>query len=171
MTNAPLPLLAITAYSGTGKTTLLKALIPTLAAMGIRCGLIKHSHHNVDVDTPGKDSYELRKAGAAQTIVACDQRWALMTETPERAVSLPELVNKFNPELIDLVLLEGFKQEAVPKIALYRAAVGRPLADLLDEYAIAIATDEALDVDIPVLNINDCPQIAEFIRTWLADKR
>lgn len=171
MTHAPLPLLAITAYSGTGKTTLLKKLIPMLAEMGIRCGLIKHSHHDVDVDTPGKDSYELRKAGAAQTIVACDQRWALMTETPKRAVSLPDLVNKFDPKLIDLVLLEGFKQEPVAKIALYRAAVGRPLEGLLDEHAIALATDEALDVDIPILNINDCLQIAEFIRTWLAAKR
>ncbi|GKX60016.1 molybdopterin-guanine dinucleotide biosynthesis protein MobB [Leminorella grimontii] len=171
MINAPLPLLAITAYSGTGKTTLLKKLIPMLADMGIRCGLIKHSHHDVDVDTPGKDSYELRKAGAVQTIVACDQRWALMTETPQRAVNLPELVGKFDPLLIDLVLLEGFKQEPVPKIALYRAAVGRPLDDLLDEYAIALATDEALDVGIPILNINDCSQVAEFIRAWLAAKR
>ncbi|SQI44195.1 Molybdopterin-guanine dinucleotide biosynthesis protein B [Leminorella richardii] len=171
MTNYAIPLLAITAYSGTGKTTLLKQLIPTLAAMGIRCGLIKHSHHNVDVDTPGKDSYELRKAGAAQTIVACDRRWALMTETPTRPVSLSELVSQFDPERIDIVLLEGFKQEPVPKIALYRAAVGRPLEDLLDEHAIALATDETLEVAIPLLDINASAQIAEFIRDWLASQR
>ena len=82
-----IPLLAIAAWSGTGKTTLLKKLIPELRARGIRPGLIKHTHHNMDVDKPGKDSYELRKAGAAQTLVASQQRWALMVETPEE----PEL--------------------------------------------------------------------------------
>ena len=82
-----IPLLAIAAWSGTGKTTLLKRLIPELCALGLRPGLIKHTHHDMDVDKPGKDSYELRKAGAAQTIVASEQRWALMTETPEK----PEL--------------------------------------------------------------------------------
>ncbi|GCI69786.1 molybdopterin-guanine dinucleotide biosynthesis protein B [Escherichia coli] len=78
-----IPLLAFAAWSGTGKTTLLKQLIPALCARGIRPGLIKHTHHDMDVDKPGKDSYELRKAGAAQTIVASQQRWALMTETPD----------------------------------------------------------------------------------------
>ena len=70
-----IPLLAFAAWSGTGKTTLLKKLIPALCARGIRPGLIKHTHHDMDVDKPGKDSYELRKAGAAQTIVASQQRW------------------------------------------------------------------------------------------------
>ena len=79
-----IPLLGIAAYSGTGKTTLLKKLIPQLNARGIRIALIKHTHHDMDVDTPGKDSYELRKAGAEQTLVASDKRWALMTETPEQ---------------------------------------------------------------------------------------
>lgn len=74
-----IPLLAIAAWSGTGKTTLLKKLIPALCEHGIRPGLIKHTHHDMDVDKPGKDSYELRKAGAAQTLVASQQRWALMT--------------------------------------------------------------------------------------------
>ena len=78
-----IPLLAFAAWSGTGKTTLLKKLIPALCARWIRPGLIKHTHHDMDVDKPGKDSDELRKAGAAQTIVASQQRWALMTETPD----------------------------------------------------------------------------------------
>ncbi len=82
MINQPIPLLGIVAYSGTGKTTLLKQLIPWLRQRGIRTGLIKHTHHDVDVDTPGKDSFELRKAGADQTMVASNSRWALMTETP-----------------------------------------------------------------------------------------
>ena len=80
-----IPVVAISAWSGTGKTTLLKKLIPALCARGLRPGLIKHSHHNMDIDTPGNDSYELRKAGAAQTMVASPQRWALMTETPDEA--------------------------------------------------------------------------------------
>ena len=92
-----IPVLAISAWSGTGKTTLLKKLIPALCAAGLRPGLIKHTHHNMDVDLPGKDSYELRKAGAAQTIVASSQRWALMTETPDQEeVDLAWLVSRMD---------------------------------------------------------------------------
>ncbi|MDR2989245.1 MAG: molybdopterin-guanine dinucleotide biosynthesis protein B, partial [Providencia alcalifaciens] len=83
MNQNTLPLLGITAYSGTGKTTLLKKVIPLLRQRHVRVGLIKHTHHDMEIDTPGKDSYELRKAGADQTLVASNQRWALMTETPE----------------------------------------------------------------------------------------
>lgn len=85
MNNSLPPILAIGAYSGAGKTTLLKQLIPLLKQRQVRVGLIKHTHHNVDVDIPGKDSYELRKAGADQTLVASVRRWALMTETPGSA--------------------------------------------------------------------------------------
>ncbi|OOL21638.1 molybdopterin-guanine dinucleotide biosynthesis protein B, partial [Klebsiella aerogenes] len=104
-----IPLLAIAAWSGTGKTTLLKRLIPELCAKGLRPGLIKHTHHNMDVDKPGKDSYELRKAGASQTIVASKQRWALMTETPdEPELDLQWLVSRMDPDKLDFVLVEGF---------------------------------------------------------------
>ena len=106
------PLLAIAAWSGTGKTTLLKRLIPELCVRGLRPGLIKHTHHDMDVDKPGKDSYELRKAGAAQTIVASEQRWALMTETPETPeLDLTWLVSRMDASKLDLVLVEGFKHE------------------------------------------------------------
>lgn len=102
------PLLAIAAWSGTGKTTLLKRLIPELCVRGLRPGLIKHTHHDMDVDKPGKDSYELRKAGAAQTIVASEQRWALMTETPETPeLDLTWLVSRMDASKLDLVLVEG----------------------------------------------------------------
>ncbi|AKJ43622.1 molybdopterin-guanine dinucleotide biosynthesis protein MobB [Pragia fontium] len=171
MINNNIPLLGITAYSGTGKTTLLKKLIPLLSSMDIRCGLIKHSHHNMDIDIPGKDSYELRKAGAMQTIVACDQRWALMTETPESTVNLIDLINKFDPTLIDLVLVEGFKHEPVDKIALFRTEVGKPLAGLIDQHVIALATDENIELTIPILDINNPNSIAEFIVGWLEDKK
>ncbi|HDR2753838.1 TPA: molybdopterin-guanine dinucleotide biosynthesis protein B [Enterobacter asburiae] len=164
------PILAISAWSGTGKTTLLKKLIPALYDKGIRPGLIKHTHHNMDVDKPGKDSYELRKAGAAQTMVASTQRWALMTETPDEApLDLAYLVSRMDHSLLDLVLVEGFKHEAVPKILLFRRDAGHDIAELtLDEHVIAVASDIGLDLPVPVLDLNDVDGIAEFIMTWSA---
>ncbi|HID3974545.1 molybdopterin-guanine dinucleotide biosynthesis protein MobB [Enterobacter cloacae] len=164
------PVLAIAAWSGTGKTTLLKKLIPALCARGIRPGLIKHTHHNMDVDKPGKDSYELRKAGAAQTMVASDQRWALMTETPDEApLDLAYLVSRMDHSTLDLVLVEGFKHEAVTKLLLFRSDAGHDVSELtLDEHVIAVASDVALDVEVPVLDLNDEDRIAEFIVGWCA---
>lgn len=164
------PVLAISAWSGTGKTTLLKKLIPALCDKGIRPGLIKHTHHNMDVDKPGKDSYELRKAGAAQTMVASNQRWALMTETPDEApLDLAYLVSRMDHSLLDLVLVEGFKHEAVPKILLFRRNAGHEIAELtLDEHVIAVASDIGLDLPVPVLDLNDVDGIAEFIVEWSA---
>lgn len=164
-----IPLLAISAWSGTGKTTLLKQLIPLLLARNIRPGLIKHTHHDMDIDTPGKDSYELRKAGAAQTIVASQQRWALMTETPESPpLSLPYLVSRMDPSRLDLVLVEGFKHEDVAKILLYRQGSGHSSHELtLDPYVIAVASDIPLDVSVPLLPLNEADHIADFICHWL----
>ncbi|ALR78795.1 molybdopterin-guanine dinucleotide biosynthesis protein MobB [[Enterobacter] lignolyticus] len=165
-----IPLLAVAAWSGTGKTTLLKALIPLLCAQGIRPGLIKHTHHNMDVDIPGKDSYELRKAGAAQTIVASAQRWALMTETPEEnELDLHYLVSRLDPSTLDLVLVEGFKHEAVPKILLFRSGTGHRIEELtLDAHVIAVASDIVLPLSVPVLDLNNPAAIALFIKTWIA---
>ncbi|MEQ9919240.1 molybdopterin-guanine dinucleotide biosynthesis protein MobB [Pectobacterium aroidearum] len=167
-----LPLLAVAAYSGTGKTTLLKYVIPLLINHGVRVGLIKHTHHQMDIDTPGKDSYELRKAGAAQTIVASNQRWALMTETPEQEEpNIYELVGKMDASTLDLVLVEGFKHEKIAKIALFRQSLGRKLSDLIDEYVIAIAADTEIDTILPVLDINKPEQVANFIQQWLRNNR
>lgn len=164
-----IPLLAIAAWSGTGKTTLLKKLIPELCAKGIRPGLIKHTHHNMDVDKPGKDSYELRKAGAAQTLVASRQRWALMTETPEEEeLDLAFLVSRMDASKLDLVLVEGFKHEAVAKILLFRQDAGHTVNELtIDEHTIAVASDITLNVDVPVLDLNNLPEIVAFIVAWL----
>ncbi|RXA33557.1 molybdopterin-guanine dinucleotide biosynthesis protein B, partial [Escherichia coli] len=102
-----IPLLAFAAWSGTGKTTLLKKLIPALCARGIRPGLIKHTHHDMDVDKPGKDSYELRKAGAAQTIVASQHRWALLTATPDdEELDLHCLASRVATSTLALILLD-----------------------------------------------------------------
>ncbi|MEQ9944305.1 molybdopterin-guanine dinucleotide biosynthesis protein MobB [Pectobacterium aroidearum] len=167
-----LPLLAVAAYSGTGKTTLLKHVIPLLINHGVRIGLIKHTHHQMDIDTPGKDSYELRKAGAAQTIVASNQRWALMTETPEQEEpNIYELVGKMDASTLDLVLVEGFKHEKIAKIALFRQSLGRELSDLIDEYVIAIAADTEINTVLPVLDINQPELVANFIHQWLQNGR
>lgn len=164
-----IPLLGIAAWSGTGKTTLLKKLIPALCARGVRPGLIKHTHHNMDVDKPGKDSYELRKAGAAQTLVASQQRWALMTETPEEPeLDLTYLVSRMDASKLDIVLVEGFKHEAVAKILLFRQGGGHEVDELtIDEHVIAVASDIPLSLDVPLLDINDIPQIATFVLRWL----
>ncbi|QLS08121.1 molybdopterin-guanine dinucleotide biosynthesis protein B [Citrobacter freundii] len=164
-----IPLLGIAAWSGTGKTTLLKKLIPELCAKGIRPGLIKHTHHNMDVDKPGKDSYELRKAGAAQTLVASQQRWALMTETPaEPELDLAYLASRMDATTLDLVLVEGFKHEPVAKILLFRENCGHSAQELtIDEYVVAVASDVPLEVDVALLDINDVQQIAGFVAQWL----
>lgn len=164
-----IPALAIAAWSGTGKTTLLKKLIPALCEQGIRPGLIKHTHHNMDIDKPGKDSYELRKAGAAQTIVASSQRWALMTETPdEPELNLAYLMSRMDASGLDMVLVEGFKHEVVAKILLFRQDCGHSEEELtIDKHVIAIASDVPLTVDVPLLDINDIPQITAFIMRWL----
>lgn len=163
-----IPVLAISAWSGTGKTTLLKKLIPALRARGIRPGVIKHTHHNMDIDKPGKDSYELRRAGAAQTMVASHQRWALMTETPdETPLDLAYLVSRMDHSTLDLVLVEGFKHETVAKILLFRSNAGHDISELtLDEHVIAVASDVALAFEVPVLDLNNVDGIAEFIVKW-----
>ncbi|MEB4677102.1 molybdopterin-guanine dinucleotide biosynthesis protein MobB [Enterobacteriaceae bacterium G50] len=164
-----IPLLAIAAWSGTGKTTLLKQLIPVLCQRGIRPGLIKHTHHNMDVDKPGKDSYELRKAGAAQTLVASTQRWALMTETPEEEeLDLVFLASRMDASKLDLILVEGFKHEEIAKIVLFREDAGHQPEELvIDQHVIAMASDVSLSVDVPLLDINDVEGIADFVVRWM----
>lgn len=167
-----IPVLAIAAWSGTGKTTLLKQLIPELCSRGIRPGLIKHTHHRMDVDTPGKDSYELRKAGAAQTLVASTERWALMTETPQsKELDLDYLVSRMDLSKLDLILVEGFKHESVAKILLFREGTTHSIEELrIDEHVIAIASDVPVDIEHKLLGINNIKEIADFIEFWINAK-
>ncbi|UMX89936.1 molybdopterin-guanine dinucleotide biosynthesis protein MobB [Klebsiella pneumoniae] len=164
-----IPLLAIAAWSGTGKTTLLKRLIPELCALGLRPGLIKHTHHDMDVDKPGKDSYELRKAGAAQTIVASEQRWALMTETPEK----PELdsrgwSNEWMPAKLDLRFRwRGSNMNPCRRSCFSAKNSGHREELVIDEHTIAVASDVSIATSLPLLDLNDVPQIATFIVSWL----
>ena len=163
-----LPMLGITGYSGSGKTTLLEKLLPALQQRNLRPAVIKHSHHNAQIDKEGKDSWRMKEAGAAQVIMACDQRWALMTET-QQSVSLPYLAQQFDRALTDFVLVEGFKQEPIEKILLHRQGMIKPLP-ALDDYVLAVATDYALDCPKPVLDINHIEQIADFIVVWYRHK-
>ena len=173
LTNAHIPILGFAAWSGTGKTTLLRRLLPILAGRGIRVGMIKHAHHDFDVDTPGKDSYELRKAGAAQMLISSRRRWALMVERPvDREPPLDEVLLELDQELLDLILVEGFKHERYPKIELHRPSFGRPLLHPRDDTIVAIATDAPLDtpVSLPMLDLNSTDEIASYvIDTMMAD--
>jgi len=167
--NTPKPVLGFAAFSGTGKTTLLEKLIPQLIKLGIRIGMVKHAHHDFDIDQPGKDSYRLRKAGAQQVLIASSQRQALMMEnvTPQEP-RLDELVSRLDLDNIDLVLVEGFKQVPFPKIELHRKALGKTLLYPEDPDIIAVASDHLADCgDLPALDINDTDAIATFIITWL----
>lgn len=162
--------LGLAAYSGTGKTTLLKQLIPILKDKGLRIGIIKHSHHDVELDTPGKDSYELRKAGADQTMLAGPHRWHLVTETPLRDEALfHEVLGQLDQQQLDLILVEGFRDEAIAKIELHRQAINRPFFYPHDQNIIALVTDDAgsINTELPVLDLNNPAIIAEFILGWL----
>ncbi|EPB6518510.1 bifunctional molybdopterin-guanine dinucleotide biosynthesis adaptor protein MobB/molybdopterin molybdotransferase MoeA [Vibrio parahaemolyticus] len=163
-----IPILGFAAYSGTGKTTLLEALLPKLTETGLRIGMLKHAHHNFDVDKPGKDSYRLRKAGASQMLIASRNRFALMTETPEAEAEFEYLLTRFDEDKLDVVLVEGCKNIAFPKIELHREEVGKPWLYPHDDNIIAIASDTAeLDSELPQMNINDLDAIAQFVLQYV----
>ncbi|EGR3403514.1 bifunctional molybdopterin-guanine dinucleotide biosynthesis protein MobB/molybdopterin molybdotransferase MoeA [Vibrio parahaemolyticus] len=167
-----IPILGFAAYSGTGKTTLLEALLPKLTEAGLRIGMLKHAHHNFDVDKPGKDSYRLRKAGASQMLIASRNRFALMTETPEAEAEFEYLLTRFDEDKLDVVLVEGCKNIAFPKIELHREEVGKPWLYPHDDNIIAIASDTAeLDSELPQMNINDLDTIAQFVLQYVQDAK
>ena len=171
MKNALVPILGFAAPSGTGKTTLLTQLIPLLKKENIRIGLIKHSHHNFQIDKPGKDSFRLREAGATPVMLVSSHRRAIITEFATLAEpSLNEQLKYFDQSNLDLILVEGFKSEKFPKIELHRPSL--ELAQLYpdDSSIIAIATDHEISTqrEIITLDLNNIPQIAGFIlRTFL----
>ena len=166
-----IPLIGFVAFSGTGKTTLLTQLIPLLKARGMRPAVIKHTHHQFDIDTPGKDSYELRQAGAEQVMVASRRRWALMVETPQQTSDpqLEPLLLHLDSAALDLVLVEGFKHASIPKIELHRPSLHHPLLYPEDSNIIAIASDAKLPVKppLPVLDLNNPVEIVDFIQTFI----
>ena len=170
--NTTRPILGFAAFSGTGKTTLLEKLVPQLVEQGIRIAMVKHAHHAFDVDTPGKDSFRLRKAGAQQMLIASSQRMALMTEnTVPQEPRLDDLIGRLELEAVDLVLVEGFKHVPFPKIELHREALGKTLLFPDDPAIIAIACDHPVDAGtLPTLDINDTASITAFIIDWLQQR-
>lgn len=149
-------------YSGSGKTTLIERLIPLFTGRGVSISLIKHAHHTFEIDQPGKDSFRHRKAGCTEVLVTSSRRWALMHElngAPEPA--LHELVKRMSP--CDLLLVEGFKRETIPKLEVYRAEVGEPLIHPHDQNVVAIASDTAVATSLPQLDLNAPELIADFI--------
>ena len=135
-----LKLLGLAGYSNSGKTTLLENLIPLLTAHGLRIAVIKHAHHDFEIDKPGKDSYRHRKAGASQVLIASAQRWVLMHELAHEAEpALAELCARLSP--CDLVLVEGYKHAAIPKLEIYRHASGHPYLHPSDPHILAVVTD------------------------------
>jgi molybdopterin-guanine dinucleotide biosynthesis protein MobB len=173
-----LPILGICATgSNSGKTTLISKLIPELAKHKIRVSVIKHAHHKFDIDHPGKDSYEIREAGAVQTLIASGKRWALMTEmqrtpNPPDEANLQELIANLNPDYADLILVEGFKHADIPKIEVHRVSLAMPLLSAIDSSIIAIATDAPLakEPDIKQLDLNNIQQITDFILQTICQK-
>ncbi|MDX1573390.1 MAG: molybdenum cofactor guanylyltransferase MobA [Methylophaga sp.] len=168
--NCPLPMLGISAFSGTGKTTLLTKLLPQLRAKGLRVAVIKHAHHRFDIDKPGKDSYQIREAGASQVVVASKNLLALM-QTPlaqREEPQLAECLARLDYDALDLVLVEGFKQTNFAKLELHRPSLGKPLLADEDPHIIALATDAPVNInrDLTVLDLNDVGKIAEFIEEF-----
>jgi molybdopterin-guanine dinucleotide biosynthesis protein B len=153
-------------WSGSGKTTLIEQLIPWFAAKGLRVSVVKHAHHRFDVDTPGKDSYRHRHAGASEVLITSSRRWVLMHELRgDVEPTLEEQLVQLSP--CDLVLVEGFKQSGISKVEVYRPAQGEPMLAPNDPHVVAIATDAALNVKVPVLDLNNPPAVGEFVLKFL----
>ncbi len=157
-------LFGIAGWSGSGKTTLIERLVPALRARGLRVSTIKHAHHGLEVDRPGKDSFRHREAGAEEVLVLSGQRWALMRE---RAAGEPEpdlfaVARRLAP--VDLVLVEGFKHAELDKIEVWRAATGQPLRAPDDGHVVAVAADPRIDVaGRPCFALDDVDAIATFV--------
>jgi molybdopterin-guanine dinucleotide biosynthesis adapter protein len=156
-------IIGLAGWSGSGKTTLITKVIPRLIARGLKISTLKHAHHGFDLDQPGKDSFFHRAAGATEVIVSSAKRFAILHELREELEwDLGSLVGKMSP--VDLVLVEGYKRDAFPKLEVHRAANGKPLIHPEDPHIIAIAADVALpSATVPVLDLNDVEAIADLL--------
>ncbi|MFE1600276.1 molybdopterin-guanine dinucleotide biosynthesis protein B [Methylobacterium sp. ID0610] len=157
--------IGLAGWSGAGKTTLLRRLIPALTARSLRVATLKHAHHAFDVDQPGKDSHAHRAAGASEVIVSSARRWVQIHEVGEEPeATLAALLRRLTP--CDLVLVEGFKREAHPKLEVFRAANGRPPLHPEDPRIVAVASDVPFpQAALPVLPLDDVEAIAAAVRS------
>jgi molybdopterin-guanine dinucleotide biosynthesis adapter protein len=155
--------IGLAGWSGAGKTTLLARVIPHLRQDGLRISVIKHAHHAFDVDVPGKDSWRHREAGAEEVLVSSANRWALMHELRgAREPRLPELLRKMSR--VDLVVVEGYKNEPHRKLEVYRAGNGKPLLFPGDAGIVGIVSDVAVETSLPTAHLDDIPEVAAMLR-------
>lgn len=156
-------IIGLAGWSGSGKTTLIKKLIPRLIARGISVSTLKHAHHGFDLDQPGKDSFFHRTAGATEVIISSAKRWAILHELRAQPEwDMAALVRKMSP--VDLVLVEGFKRDAFPKLEIHRIANGKPLIHPEDPHIVAVASDNALPQSkVPVVDLNDIEAITDLL--------
>ena len=156
-------IIGLAGWSGSGKTTLITKLIPCLTARGLKVSTLKHAHHGFDLDRPGKDSFVHRAAGATEVVISSSRRWAILHELRGDAEwDLPDLVAKIAP--VDLILVEGYKRDAFPKLEVHRAANGKPLIYPEDPHIVAVASDAALSaVNVPVIDLDDVEGIADLL--------
>jgi molybdopterin-guanine dinucleotide biosynthesis protein B len=154
-------------WSGSGKTTLVEQVIALLEARGLVVSLIKHAHHEFDIDYPGKDSHRHRHAGCREVLVTSANRWAVMHELRGRPeLTLDEALCQLSP--CDVVLVEGFKRSPLPKIEIYRPEIGKPALYPDDPHVIAVASDVRLDTALPQLDLNDPAAITDFLLAHLS---
>lgn len=152
------------AKSGTGKTTLLEKVIAGLKGRGYRVGVIKHDAHRFDIDHPGKDSYRLTAAGADTTLISSPEKLALVKKHAE-SPPIEELLAAYFGD-VDIVVTEGFKKSGLPKIELHRRERSATLICRGEEHdptLVAVASDEPLDLDVPVLDLNDADAVVSFL--------
>lgn len=154
----------VTGWKNSGKTTLVSKLVSELTVRGFRVSTIKRTHHNVDLDQPGTDTFKHRGAGAEEVVLLSDNRYALLRELPE-PLPLTEMINRLAP--VDLVLVEGFKAEAHPKIECHRAGRERPLISAENTSIVALATDIEVETALPILDINNVADVADWVLDYL----
>lgn len=152
----------VTGWKNAGKTGLMERLVAEISSRGFSVSTLKHAHHNVDVDQPGRDSFRHRQAGAQQVLLASSKRWALMSELRDaEEPPMSALLAQLAP--VDLILVEGYKCEPHPKIEAWRAEAGNALIAPNDPTIRAVATDTGLDLDRPQFHLDDTVGIADFI--------
>jgi molybdopterin-guanine dinucleotide biosynthesis protein B len=163
-------IIGIAGFSGSGKTTLIEKLIPVFVREGLRVSLVKHAHHEFDVDQPGKDSWRHRHAGCAEVLISSSKRWALMHELRDAAEpSLDELLKHLSP--CDLAIIEGYKSAPIAKVEVHRRESHAPLLHPGDPHVVAVATDEPLGTSLPQIDLDDAEGVARFILKHLGLNR